>query len=582
MNSKSCILSAGLLLLFSISAVQGQETSAGADKSRDADQAVRDKAYALLESLAAQIPTLESAENRARLGSNIAASIWDHDEKLARGLLNGVQEEIRNALQNFSQQESPDIQARTAFLKLRTDTVERMAKRDPELALAFLKATEPAQDPTARYPITDTERALEMQLAEAIAADNPELALKLGRQSLARGFSDGLFPVLRQLQRKHSSQATTLYRETIARIRDADIAKNDEAFYFAESLAVAFKPPVVDESDFRDLIGMFISTALAKGCGNKMSDDDPRAEFCDRFGSLLKVMEKIDPARASQLKQWAPDPSEETGYQSSSEAYQELNEVAREGTPDEIIALARKYPEIQGDAYWRAMMRAVQLGELDRARKIANDFSGDPESKQRMLAQIEQAQKWASLNEEKLAEIQKSLSEIPRPEERIGALFMVVFRAGAMDRKVVLKLIDQAAELADTMKPGRDRIQMQIMIAMLYCLHGSDRGLAIMDSILPELNEVVSAAARLDGYEHNYLRAGEWNMSSEGSVGEILTVLARMAGYFAWCDFDRAVRLTSKFARPEIRMMAQLKLAQGILAGRPKALPFPTSPMIDY
>jgi hypothetical protein len=34
--------------------------------------------------------------------------------------------------------------------------------------------------------------------------------------------------------------------------------------------------------------------------------------------------------------------------------------------------------------------------------------------------------------------------------------------------------------------------------------------------------------------------------------------------------FDRAVSLAAQFERTEIRMMAQLKLAQGILAGPPK------------
>ena len=131
------------------------------------------------------------------------------------------------------------------------------------------------------------------------------------------------------------------------------------------------------------------------------------------------------------------------------------------------------------------------------------------------------------------------------------------------------------------MKPGRDQIGAWMGLAMMYSLHESDRGLAIMESVLPQLNEVVNAAAKLDGYDHHYLRDGEWNMSSEGSVGQILTALAQNSGYFAWRDFDRAVSLTAQFSRPEIRMMAQLKLAQGILAGRPK--PFPVrAPAIDY
>ena len=61
-------------------------------------------------------------------------------------------------------------------------------------------------------------------------------------------------------------------------------------------------------------------------------------------------------------------------------------------------------------------------------------------------------------------------------------------------------------------------------------------------------------------------------MSAEGTLGELLTALAQHAGYFARCDFDRAVSLAAQFERTEIRIMAQLKLAQGILAGPSRRL----------
>jgi hypothetical protein len=91
-----------------------------------------------------------------------------------------------------------------------------------------------------------------------------------------------------------------------------------------------------------------------------------------------------------------------------------------------------------------------------------------------------------------------------------------------------------------------------------------------MESLLPKLNELVDVSVKLDGYETSYLRDGEWNMSANGATGEILTLLSQQAGSFAWCDFDRAVSLASQFERPEIRLMAHLKLAQSILAGPPQ------------
>lgn len=120
------------------------------------------------------------------------------------------------------------------------------------------------------------------------------------------------------------------------------------------------------------------------------------------------------------------------------------------------------------------------------------------------------------------------------------------------------------------MKPGQEQTEAQMGLAMMYCFEKSDRGFAIMESMVPKLNDLVAAAVKLDGYDNRYVRDGEWNMTGEGGIGNLLTRLAQNARYFAWCDFDRAVNLAAQFERPEIRLMAQLKLAQGILAGPPK------------
>ncbi len=90
--------------------------------------------------------------------------------------------------------------ARTAEFK------NRVAKHDPEFALAFLRGTEFISEKPLPSGVAESQRVLEVQLAKQIADDNPELALKLGRKSLESGFSDDLLNVLRRLQRKHREQ----------------------------------------------------------------------------------------------------------------------------------------------------------------------------------------------------------------------------------------------------------------------------------------------------------------------------------------------------------------------------------------
>jgi hypothetical protein len=538
----------------------GQATSERSD-AQTTNAALREKAFEVIDSVAGQIGTLQSAENRARFGANIAEALWTRDEKRARALFMAVAEDINAGLRNAEGDERTRALSRAVFLQLRINTVERIAKHDSEFALSFLKATEFSGDLPRTPSFINNDRNIALGLARKLAADNPELALKLGRESLEAGFSNDLLALLKKLNKKHHEQAMTLYGEIIIKLKNVDLMRDSGAFYFAIGLGSSFKSPAVDDASHRQLINVFTASAQAHGCGNKMSNDDEGSWFCRQIGSQVSQMEKIDPLRSGRLDQsdldWWPD------------AFDELNEISENGTLDELLALVTKYPPLSEDIYGRAVRKAEMSGDIERAKRIATDYVRDSEMKRRMLAQLDRAQKWAAITDEKLAQLQTTLNTLPGPWERISLLMSVSGQIGSSDRKTSLKLLDQANQLIETMKPGSAQTGTQMILATMYCSEKSDRGLAIMESLIPKLNELVAATAKLDGYDYRNLRDGEWNMSNQGSAGSLLTGLAQSARYFAWCDFERAVSLTMQFERIEIRLMAQLKLAQGILAGPP-------------
>jgi hypothetical protein len=433
------------------------------------------------------------------------------------------------------------------------------------LALSFLKATEFSEELPRTPGFNYTEGDITLGLARKFAADNPELALKLGRESLEVGFSNQLLGLLKKLNAKHHEQATTLYGEIIRKLKNVDLMRNWGAFNFASSLA-QFKPPAADDGSFRELARMFTASAVAHGCNNKMSGENESRYFCEQLGWLISRMEKTNSSPAATLKQPA---SEDPEGDWSPDAHEEVSDVSETGTLDELLALTTKYPYLLDDIYYRAVRKAEASGDIERAKKIATDYARDPYARQRMLAQLDRAQSWASINDEKMAQLQTTLNALPGTWERINFLITVAGQVGSSDRKASLKLLDQANQMVETMKPGRAQTEAQLMLATMYCSEKSERGLAIMESLIPKLNELVNAASKLDGYDYSNLRDGEWNMSNQGSVGSLLTGLAQSAAYFAWCDFERSVILTGQFERPEIRLMAQLKLAQGILSGQP-------------
>ncbi|MBC8032171.1 MAG: hypothetical protein H7Z16_18960 [Pyrinomonadaceae bacterium] len=547
-----------LVLLLSFSA-RSQEPLRGLDDS--AATAVRKKAIDLLESVAGQVDSLRSAENRARIRSNVAELLWNHDEKRSRSLFAAVEEDIKAGFNETDTDDATRNHTLMVFGQLRRDTLVRIAKHDPELASNFLQATRLPPEMHLPDAMANSEKSMELRLATQIAARNPQLALKLGRQSLAKGVSPDLLTVFSQLQRKDKDAALSFFKEIVDKLKSVNLADDSMATELAINLARSFQPAPTDDSAHRDLIGVLLTSALANGCAEE-SNNTPY--MCFQIGSIFSMMEGYYGQRAAPLRRWARNAP---GY-SFPQMPAEVNEAIENGTVDELLALAAEHPELQQQISWKAMMKAQVSGDFVTARRIASNIS-DEDQRRYMLGQIDRTEKSQSVDAEKLAAIQQELRGLSNNEERIGFLLSAAIQVGGTDRKAALGLLSQAGQIIDSLKPGRIQIEGKIGLAMMYCSLKSDRGFTIIESLIPRFNELVAASATLDGFNHNYLRDGEWNMSGEGEVGRLLNAVAQNAGFFAALDFDRSVNLAGQMERPELRLMAKLKIAQGVLASPP-------------
>lgn len=555
------------IALFSTISVYAQTQQDKTQPDKEEVAALREKAFKILDSVAGQLTTLQSAENRARIGANLVESLWKHDEERARSLLRVVQEDIRTELQKRDGETRYDVRF-NVFLKLRIDTVERIAKYDGQAAYDFLKVTEPVLANQEPYDFRHNEQALELKLAKQIAVNNPDIALKLGRQALRQGLNPDVLKVLSTLGRKHKEQANVLYKEIVEKLPDADIAEAWNNREFVLSLIRYYEPPDVDESTYRQLVGHVVTMALERGCGKKPSQEAENESdgFCQWAAVTLSRAERYD-SRIARIKPWFTGELESWRL---GHVFEQAQELLQERAYDQLEALLTKYPLLQDGIRHQVILHALSSGDSDRARKLIDALPGDdPERRQALLEQVESYEKRNTINDETLAKIQAELEQILDDKARAIHLLSLASRLNTIDQKVSVKFLTQARDVIANLKPGKDQTEMRLALAMLYCQQKNDRGFTIMESLLPKLNELIEVAVRLDGFDTNYLRDGEWNMSANGSVGEILTILSARAGHFAWLDLDRAVNLASQFERPEIRLMAYLKLAQSILAGPP-------------
>ena len=545
-----------LLFLFVVVLLPAKAFS---QQPKPADEALRQKAYTALESLAEEIGSLRSGENRARLGSNIAMSLWPHNKAKARQLFDTVTKEIQAGLARDDDDLNRSL-AKPNFVKLREDTALRIGMFDPEWAMQFLEGTKPVD-----VYIRDEDRyALNLRLAIVFAGNNPDLALKLGRESVQHAVvSPAQLELIYVLNKKSRDHASALFAEMVkvAPYRAIRSTMKYEQFYI--SLARLVEPGLGRDPAFRDLMNYFTDLALEAGCGKKNYVDNDG--FCYRLGLVVPFMEKVDPKRAAPLQhlgrkaawpyEWSPELSQ-------------YGDAYENGTVEDLLAIIPKFPEFREAGQIFVIRKVFESGDFERARKLTKEFPWeDPSAKtfiEKLIADAEHI-----VNEDTSAEILR-VASISNDEEAFNNLFRNATEIGAKNPQATLKLLDRASELWDKVPPDRRQMQYQIGLAARYCQIKSDRCFTMMEPVIRKLNELVSAATTLNGYDNRYLRNGEWNMTAEGGVGSLLTMLAQNAVYFALCDFDRAMAMTSQFERREIRMMAQLKLAQAVFDGPPK------------
>ena len=130
-----------LLTLPSLAAAQ----EAAASATEDA-KAVEKQALELLDTIAQGIPSLRNSGNRVYLMSAVADLLWTTDEKRARALFEIVKQEMVAAAADFDPSDQQSYNALEILQQRRRECLDRMARRDPEMALSFLRATRPPSE----------------------------------------------------------------------------------------------------------------------------------------------------------------------------------------------------------------------------------------------------------------------------------------------------------------------------------------------------------------------------------------------------------------------------------------------------
>ncbi len=521
------------------------------------------QAFEMLESIAESIPALRSSDNRIFLTTAVADLLWARDEKRARTMFETLTKEVSTVLASLdSDQHSMNLLS--VIQQRRREIVELMARRDPEMALTFLRATRPPVALRARGNDYTSEATVELHLAGLLANKNPEQALQMARSHLRKGLSYPIIAVLTQFGPKNEEAARTLHREIVDKLKSSSLTDHETA-NVAWNLVGSFPPPQANEDAYRSLIE-FMATSVLSHQPDARQGNYLIQNSAHQIPAYMAQFEKYAPARAGALKQWAQHIK--VTLDPSSVMYQELNEVTQNGTIEDLIALAGKYgPEYHPQIYQHAVNKAVSNGDGNRARQIIMDYVPEGIQRTQMLDQLNNQVFWNSVNENKIAEARQTLDRVKDVEQRFNLLMNLANNVlGRGDKNLATSLLGEATTLLEALPANASKIGAQLQLAQSYSTIDSRQSVALLQSVILLANRLVTAAAVLDGFENSYLKDGEWMKRGHTGLSNLVNNIEQNLGSLARVDAEGARSLSKQLERPEIRLMAQLEIARNLLS----------------
>lgn len=580
------------------------------------------KAYTLLEQVVDEAQLLKLPENRVRVQIGAADMLWERNEGRARNLFalaaESVAEIMRNASANPGQDERRGPNRGRSSSQLRSELVLAVARHDATLAYQLLAATRPATPPAVtgnnRF---DSEDNLEERLLAQVAELDPKLALQNAEQMLDKGqYGRSLAQVLSQLQGKDKDAAAKLEDKLVKRLQSATMLSTIDAGTLAFNL-LRPGPRIVEStatstttsfsnnsqtlapSTYATLLGNVIDAALKAvpppvgsqrspntfrgrrggpgggGGGQNNGPTEPTAAELEQSNArrmlaglqgLLPQVDQYLPGRSQAVRQKMT----ELGMSDSSRAAMaQVGRAMQQGTSESLLAAAPSAPQMmQSRIYQQAAMRALEEGNADRARQIANDHleSGARES---VLQAAEFRQTSDKVDSTKLAEVRLTLAGLRSDDERIDLLIQLSGNAKQNNPKLAIELLNEARQFTNRRATNYRQLEQQLKVADAFRELEPARSFEILEPGIGQLNELLTAAATLSGFEVNLFQDGELPMEGRNGLSNMVSRYGQVLGLLANSDFDQSQTLANRFQLSESRIVARLSLVRSMLGKEP-------------
>ncbi len=600
-------------------------------------EASEKKATALLDQIVGEVPMLKLPENRIRIEIAAGDLLWKRNEARARSMFSvaadGVAEMMHSTdgnTQRWAAQLRQEVvltaaqhDAALAYQLLATtrsltpapDTASNFRRPSPDSNLEEnLLARVAALDPKlaaqkieealakGQYPNTLGQVLAQLQPQDKDAATKltAKVVSKLQSENMltnvqAENLALNLLRAGPRPAENAASSGSVVEIQPASNLPGANQTAPNQSTINTGALAV------LSESAYQDLMNTLIDAALRatpqaggnqrggnnqRGRGNfgmgQNADQSPLTDaqieqqnarrLLSGLQSQLPQIDRYLPSRATALR----NKMTEIGVGNNPrQAFNQINSLMEQGTADSLLAAAPTAPpQLQSRIYQQAAQKALDEGNSDRARQIANDHL-DPTTRDRVLQRVDFQLIANKVEADNMDQLRQALAALHSDDERIDLLLQMA--AGVQkpdakpeDKKLAVKLLSEAQRLSNRHATDYRQLDQQLKVADAFATLEPSRSFDVLDPGINQLNELLSAAAVLSGFEVDIFKDGELPLQGGTELGAMIVRYGQELAGLAKIDFERAESSANKFQLAEPRMLARLMIVRTVL-GVPQA-----------
>jgi hypothetical protein len=576
------------------------------------------KASALLEQVVTEAQALKLPENRIRVQIAAGDLLWDKSAARARGLFADAAAIFGQMMLDVDRTDRDEMQT---LNQLRQDLVLTAGRHDAELGYQLLRSTQPPTDNNTvngRRFAPPSQNSLEQSLLATIATTDPKVAYQKATESLDKGeYPSSLNKVLAQLQSKDEDAFKKLSDKALSKLNSDALLANRNADNVAiglltpgprpastsTSTANATKtsnsqstpPQVLSESAFHDLMDSAVTAALSvtslggnnnfAGGGRGMRavqqnqqnpPDDAQVRqnnarmMLFALQTMLPQIDQYLPERASAVRQKMTELG--MGNNTNTNFGSQMRTAMQQGTSDSLATAASTAPpQMQSRLYQQAAQKAVDEGNTDRALQIATDHL-DESGRNSIMQAVDFKKMATTVSPEKMNEIRQKLAALPSDSDRVKYLIDLSTATQKDNPKLALRFLEDARNLVNKRAASYKEFEDQIKVADAFAPIDSKRSFELLETGIAQLNELLSAAAVLNGFEVEIFKEGELSLKSDSDLISMVSRYGEELASLAKVDFEHARMSADRFQLAEPRLNAKLFIVQSILGTTPPAV----------